>query len=142
MKIVDIKIFKAKSSPRRAKFKFKSRQVQMLDIYPEYNTFTSKQHPALDLKILEYIYFKIKTNSNYSGFFGPIDETQAFIIKKHLLPLGSFPLTFFKFLLVINGIFTSSNLFSEPKLYSVSFIGSGLLICFFISLIKFPAGSY
>ncbi len=86
MKIKNIKIFKVKSHPGEITFKVESRQAQMLDIYPEYNAFTEQQKAGWEQEILEYIYFEIETDAGLSGLFGPIDETQAFIINKHLSP--------------------------------------------------------
>jgi L-rhamnonate dehydratase len=86
MKIKDIKIFKLKGYPREITFKVESRQAQPLDIYPEYNTFTKQQQSGWEPEIVEHIYMEIEPDSGTPGLFGPIDETQAFIIKKHLLP--------------------------------------------------------
>ena len=86
MKIKEVLLFRVKSHPRKSKFKIEDRQAQMLDIYPEYNTFTEQKKASWEPDILEEIYVEIKTDEEHSGIFGPIEESQAFIIYKSLSP--------------------------------------------------------
>ena len=62
-----------------------NRQVQALDIYPEFNAKSWTDRTAEPQKIQE-IYVEVQTDEGVSGIFGPIDGYQAYIIHTYLTP--------------------------------------------------------
>jgi L-alanine-DL-glutamate epimerase-like enolase superfamily enzyme len=62
-----------------------NRQVQALDIYPEFNEKSWVARTSEPQHISE-IYVEIHTNEDVMGIFGPIDAYQAFIIHTFLTP--------------------------------------------------------
>jgi L-rhamnonate dehydratase len=69
------------------------RQLQMLDIYPEYAARAPARQPATRLTAT---YVQIDTDSGPSGLFGPLFEETAVIIRNKLAPwlVGADPLAY------------------------------------------------
>ena len=68
------------------------RQVKALDIYPEFNQLSAGKR--VKGNIYRELYLEIKTDDGPTGLWGPIDEPNAFVIKKSLAPylIGRDPL--------------------------------------------------
>jgi L-rhamnonate dehydratase len=94
MRIVDISLFQLRGRWAEPPFAGGERQVKALDIYPEFNRPASTaDHPGGDRPI-SAIYVEISTDAGISGLYGPIFESQAYLIHTALRPmlLGRDPL--------------------------------------------------
>ncbi|MGC9520368.1 MAG: enolase C-terminal domain-like protein, partial [Anaerolineae bacterium] len=93
MKITDVVLHKVHGTWRGPDYASGNRQAQSLDVYPEFNARTWAKGPEGPEPISE-IYVKIETDEDVSGLFGPIEEDQAYVIRRFLRPylLGRDPL--------------------------------------------------
>ena len=85
MKITDISLFRLSGRWTGPTFPPGNRQAQQLDIYPEFNAL-DKSASLQPGQQIQAIYVEINTDEGISGIFGPIDPTQAFIIRTSLSP--------------------------------------------------------
>lgn len=91
MQINDVQVFEVRGRWTGPTFPPGNRQVQQLDRYPEFNqnhaTGQVPQHVTA-------LYVQIESDEGHTGLFGPIQPTQAFIVKQTLRPflLGRDPL--------------------------------------------------
>lgn len=92
MKISDVLLFEVHGSWNGPTFPPGNRQAQQLDLYTEFNQ--SRNESAQLPQRVRAIYVEILTDSELSGLFGPIELSQATIIKQTLGPflLGRDPL--------------------------------------------------
>ena len=81
MKITDVTLFRVTGEFPGTGLPPGNRQAKMLDVYPEFNR-DARSSPGAHH--VSGIYVEIQTDEDVSGLFGPIDETQAFVIAKHL----------------------------------------------------------
>lgn len=86
MKISDVALFKLSGSWTGPTFPPGDRQAKQIDIYPEFNEIEGMAQ-LQEGQPFEALYVEVQTDEGISGFFGPIDETQGFIIQKSLRPL-------------------------------------------------------
>jgi L-alanine-DL-glutamate epimerase-like enolase superfamily enzyme len=86
MKITDVVLFKLSGRWSGPTFPPGDRQARQVDVYPEFNAIEGMPQPE-DGQLMEAIYVEVQTDEGVSGQFGPIDETQAFIIRQSLRPL-------------------------------------------------------
>jgi L-alanine-DL-glutamate epimerase-like enolase superfamily enzyme len=91
MKITDVSLFKLIGQWPGLTYPPGDRQAKQIDIYPEFNVWTEAGSGP---RRLEAIYVEIKTDARISGLFGPIQDTQAFVIQQSLRPflIGRDPL--------------------------------------------------
>ncbi|MEZ4863542.1 MAG: enolase C-terminal domain-like protein [Caldilineaceae bacterium] len=85
MKITDITLFRIRGHYDGPTFPAGSRQAKQIDIYPEHNV-GSVNSPQVGAT-LSALYVEIQTDEGVSGFFGPIEDWQAFHIQHTLAPL-------------------------------------------------------
>lgn len=92
MKITDVTLFRIHGHYSGPTFPPGHRQARQIDIYPEFNT-GSVNTPQAGTA-LHALYVEIHTDEGLSGFFGPIEDWQAFHIQHSLRPflLGRDPL--------------------------------------------------
>ena len=81
MKITDVALFRVTGEFPGTGLPSGNRQAKMLDVYPEFNRDARSSSGS---RHVSAIYVEIQTDEGVSGLFGPIDETQAFVIAKHL----------------------------------------------------------
>ena len=86
MKITDVILFKLSGRWSGPTFPPGDRQARQIDVYAEFNAIEGMPQPK-DGQPMEAIYVEVQTHEGVSGQFGPIDETQAFIIRQSLRPL-------------------------------------------------------
>ncbi len=94
MKISDVLIHRVRGQYAGPTFPAGERQAQQLDIYPEFNQRAyAGDTPKLGMPV-EALYVEVKTDAGTSGFWGPIEEYQAFPLLKSLRPylIGRDPL--------------------------------------------------
>jgi L-rhamnonate dehydratase len=93
MKITDVNVFQISGRWTGPTWPPGDRQARPLDIYPEFNQQEVPETSAESVAKTA-IYVEIETDEGISGLYGPIDETQAFIVRKSLQPflLGRDPL--------------------------------------------------
>jgi L-alanine-DL-glutamate epimerase-like enolase superfamily enzyme len=91
MKISDVVLFQVSAPFSGGEFPPGNRQAKMIDVYPEFNQ--TKARTGRSERIAA-TYVEIQTDEGISGLFGPIDETQSYIIGRHLRPylIGRDPL--------------------------------------------------
>jgi L-rhamnonate dehydratase len=87
MKIRSVDLYEVQGRGILPAFPPGDRQVQMLDIYPEYNSRDWSRERQNGPQELRASYVEVHTDENLSGLFGPIDEQQVFIIATYLRPL-------------------------------------------------------
>jgi L-rhamnonate dehydratase len=94
MRITTVELFEVHGHRQSPDYPPGNRQVQSLDIYPEFNRLDWAQSRQNGLQEINAIYVEIGTDEVTSGVFGPIEEEQAFVIRKFLRPflLGRDPL--------------------------------------------------
>jgi L-alanine-DL-glutamate epimerase-like enolase superfamily enzyme len=94
MEIVDVSLFQVSARMDDSIFLEEARQVKPLDVYPELNQPPHVSERTGDSQQLQALYVQIQTDAGVSGLFGPIEESQAFVIQKSLRPflLGRDPL--------------------------------------------------
>ncbi len=83
MKITDVTLLRIHGHYTGPTFPTGDRQARQIDIYPEFNTpgrITAPQAGAA----LRALYVEIHTDEGVSGFFGPIEDWQAFHIEHSL----------------------------------------------------------
>lgn len=91
MQINDVQVFEVRGRWTGPTFPPGNRQVQQLDRYPEFNqNHATGQVPQHVIAL----YVQIESDEGHTGLFGPIQPTQAFIVKQTLRPflLGRDPL--------------------------------------------------
>jgi L-alanine-DL-glutamate epimerase-like enolase superfamily enzyme len=81
MQIADVALYWVTGEMPDAGFPPGNRQARMLDVYPEFN---QPHVPRPGPRRLREIYVEITADNGTAGLFGPIDETQAFVIDRHL----------------------------------------------------------
>jgi L-rhamnonate dehydratase len=94
MQITDVRLFEVRGPFTGPAFPPGNRQVQALDVYPEFNQLPPAATPASEPQRIRAIYVEILTDTDISGLFGPIEASQVDIIKQLLRPflLGRDPL--------------------------------------------------
>jgi L-rhamnonate dehydratase len=94
MKITDVSLFQVRGHWTGPAFPPGDRQARQLDIYPEFNRPAGEAGESDDTGQMCAIYVEIHTDEGVSGLFGPIDESQAFVIQRWLRPflIGRDPL--------------------------------------------------
>lgn len=83
MQITDLTITRVSGPYTGSTFPLGSRQSQPLDIYPEFN---AREPGSGGRDRISALYLEVHTDDGVSGIFGPIQDTQAFIILKQLKP--------------------------------------------------------
>jgi len=93
MKITDVNLFRIHGHYAGPTFPPGNRQARQIDLYPEFNTGNTITAPQTGAT-LHALYVEIQTDEGVSGFFGPIEDWQAFPIQQSLRPylLGRDPL--------------------------------------------------
>ena len=86
MQIKDVSIIQVSGCFQGPFFPAGSRQANMLDIYPEFNSSDWSKSTAQKPYDLSAIYVEIVTDEGISGLFGPIDDDQVYIIQTYLKP--------------------------------------------------------
>ena len=81
MKITDVVLFRISGRYTGPQFAPGSRQAKALDIYPEFNM---DGDTSLTERPISALYVEIQTDEGVSGFFGPIEEPNAFTIRHSL----------------------------------------------------------
>lgn len=94
MKIADVVLTRVGGRWTGPTFPPGNRQARMIDIYPEFNRPVDAHAPSDGERRVHEIYVEIRTDEGISGLFGPIDKTQAFVIRESLRPflIGRDPL--------------------------------------------------
>src|SRR4030095_5833398 len=94
MQITDVRLFEVRGPWTGPNFPPGNRQAQPLDLYPEFNQPSRDETPTNAPQHTRASYVEILVDSHISGLFGPIEESQAFIIKQMLRPflIGRDPL--------------------------------------------------
>lgn len=94
MKITDVSLFKVRGTYDGPYFPPGDRQVQALDLYPEFDHEIRARRRSEGPDTITEIYAEILTDEDITGIFGPIEDYQAFIIHKFLRPflIGRDPL--------------------------------------------------
>jgi L-alanine-DL-glutamate epimerase-like enolase superfamily enzyme len=92
MKITDVTLFRVDGHYHGPTFPPGMRQARQIDLYPEFNT-GSVNSPVAGAA-LHALYVEIHTDEGVAGFFGPIEDWQAFHIQHTLRPylIGRDPL--------------------------------------------------
>jgi L-rhamnonate dehydratase len=92
MKITDVSLLRVHGRYNGPTFPPGNRQARQIDIYPEFNT--GSVNTPIAGAALQALYIQIQTDEELSGFFGPIEDWQAFHIQHTLRPflLGRDPL--------------------------------------------------
>jgi len=85
MKITDVVVFQVEGSWEPPAWPAGNRQVQALDLYPEFNARSWAQADS-GPRVVREIYLEIQTDEGISGLFGPIEHYQAAIIQEFLRP--------------------------------------------------------
>jgi L-rhamnonate dehydratase len=80
MKISSIVLFCIQGPGLGSTFPHGDRQAKALDIYPEFNQPGPADWQGEPVRQVQAIYVQIDTDDEVSGIFGPINESQAFII--------------------------------------------------------------
>lgn len=86
MNITDVALFRLKGHWDGPLYPVGNRQVQMMDVYPEFNAKSWAKERRESAPEIQEIYVEILTDEGVSGLFGPIQDYQAFIIYKFLRP--------------------------------------------------------
>lgn len=94
MKISDVLIHRLNGRYAGPTFPAGERQAQQLDIYPEFNQRVYDGDVPKEGMPVEALYVEVVTDAGVSGFWGPIEEYQAFPLLKSLRPylIGRDPL--------------------------------------------------
>jgi L-rhamnonate dehydratase len=94
MQITDVCLFEVRGPWTGPTFPPGNRQIQPLDLYPEFNQPLPDDMPTSATQHIHAIYVEILTDSDLSGLFGPIELSQVCIIKQMLRPflIGRDPL--------------------------------------------------
>ena len=83
MLIAEVSLFRITGDMPDPGFPPGDRQAHMLDVYAEFNRDRPVQPGT---RRVSEIYVEVVSDAGLSGIFGPIDETQAFVIDRHLRP--------------------------------------------------------
>jgi L-alanine-DL-glutamate epimerase-like enolase superfamily enzyme len=86
MEITKVTTFRVHGTYEPPDFPPGNRQARPLDLYPAFNTDRRGGSSSGERHPIREIYVEIETDADVTGVFGPIDETQAFIIRTHLAP--------------------------------------------------------
>src|SRR5215212_3698643 len=86
MQITDVRLFELNGPWTGPTFPPGNRQAQPLDLYPEFNQPLRGETPTSAPEHIGAIYVEILTDAGISGLFGPIESSQASIIKQMLRP--------------------------------------------------------
>jgi L-alanine-DL-glutamate epimerase-like enolase superfamily enzyme len=94
MQITDVHLFAVHGPWTGPTFPPGNRQAQPLDLYPEFNQPQPHQAPSPPPQRIQAVYVQILTDATISGLFGPIEPSQAYLIKQMLRPflIGRDPL--------------------------------------------------
>jgi L-rhamnonate dehydratase len=94
MKIADVYTFRVSGRWTGPATPPGDRQARPLDIYPEFNRPAGEAERSVDAQQVHALYVEVTTDDGPSGLFGPIDESQAFVIQRSLRPflIGRDPL--------------------------------------------------
>ena len=94
MKITDVALFRIRGRRPGAGFPPGDRQARPLDVYPEFNRSSGGGGSEEAERPIRAMYVEIQTDEEVAGLFGPIQDTQAFVIQKSLRPflIGRDPL--------------------------------------------------
>ena len=94
MKITDVSLFRVSGQWTGPDFPPGDRQSKALDVYPEFNRPAGSAGGSSGVRRVRGIYVEIRTDEGVSGLFGPIQESQAFVIQNSLRPflIGRDPL--------------------------------------------------
>jgi L-alanine-DL-glutamate epimerase-like enolase superfamily enzyme len=94
MQIRDVVTFEVSGHWQPPPFPSGNRQAQQLDIYAEFNQLPRDERPADGLRAVRAAYVEIQSDREHAGLFGPIEPSQALLIKQYLRPflLGRDPL--------------------------------------------------
>ena len=94
MKITNVPLFRISGLWHDPPFVSGDRQAKALDIYPEHNLPPGAPEGATGPRKMSDIYLEIQTDEGISGLYGPIMESQAYLIQTALAPflLGRDPL--------------------------------------------------
>ena len=84
MKITDVSIISVTGKAPDTEFPSGDRQITRMDVYADKSTDNRQARIRKGGPTIGALYVEISTDSTVSGIFGPIDETQAFIITAHL----------------------------------------------------------
>jgi L-alanine-DL-glutamate epimerase-like enolase superfamily enzyme len=84
MQITDVSVFTVRGSREVAARAHGNRQSQQLDIYPEFGQRGWGGPREAGVHAIAADYVEIRTDEGISGLFGPIDESQRFVIERHL----------------------------------------------------------
>src|SRR5262245_24936369 len=92
MQITDIGLFELRGRWTGPDFPPGDRQAQPLDLYPEFNRPQRGDMPSPERMRAAYV--EIATDAGVTGLFGPIELSQAYLIKQMLRPflIGRDPL--------------------------------------------------
>jgi L-alanine-DL-glutamate epimerase-like enolase superfamily enzyme len=83
--IEDVRLFTVRGVYQGPAYPPGERQAQALDIYPEFNARRGSHVPAVGSP-MRAIYVEVVAEGGVTGIWGPIDETQAFVIARRLRP--------------------------------------------------------
>lgn len=94
MQITAVALFTVKGSRDAAASSGGDRQAQMLDVYAEFNAQDWARTRPAGRHTVTALYVEIHTDAGVSGVFGPIEDEQAYIIRRFLRPflIGRDPL--------------------------------------------------
>lgn len=84
MQITDVRIFTLKGSREVAARRHGDRQAQQLDVYPEFSARGWGGPREAGVHAVAADYVEVRTDEGISGVFGPIDESQRYVIERHL----------------------------------------------------------
>lgn len=84
MRITNVRLIKVAGMMDGSMPSSEERQVGALDLFPEYRARTVQPRPAGQPRPIEGIYLHVDTDEGITGLFGPIMETQAFLIATQL----------------------------------------------------------
>ncbi len=85
-KIVEVAVTRVTGAIERRRWPAADRQAQMADIYPDANRSDWARSRTEGRTEVERLYVEIRTNDGPSGLFGPVDEDQAWIVRRALAP--------------------------------------------------------
>jgi L-rhamnonate dehydratase len=94
MHIIAVNLFELKGTREVHADSPGDRQAQMLDVYPEFNAQDWARARPTGVHSVTAIYVEINTDDGVTGLFGPIEDEQAYIIRRFLRPflIGRDPL--------------------------------------------------
>ena len=84
MKVTDVVIVRATGTVDRPLWPESDRQAQMGDIYPDANAADWSRSRASGRGAASALYVEVRTDTEHVGRFGPIEEEQAYIVRRFL----------------------------------------------------------